>query len=132
MQTINFNSFAAVAAGTVDVERGILSGCSVMTQGVVKGWGMLVDQAALVSFLAAARAFPNGVKIKMNHGSGLGSIVGRMRNFRIAGSKLLGDLHLLSNAPLRERVLEMATVMPESFGLSVAFSGDPEVIANQS
>ena len=46
-----------------------------------------------------------------------------MDNFRIIGEQLLGDLNLLENAEKREYILEIANKLPDTFGISIAFSG---------
>jgi hypothetical protein len=117
--------FSAVGS-KVDREQGVLIGVSVITEGIAKGHGVEIDQTTLEQVKACADAFPDGVQVKVNHGTGFDAIVGTLRNFRLEGSKLLADLHLIKNHKLREQILDVAELMPASVGLSIAFSGKPE------
>ena len=65
------------------------------------------------------------------HETGAGDIVGFIDNLRIEGAKLLGDLHLLENSPHRGYILEIAQKIPDTFGLSIAFSGPAEMSADK-
>jgi hypothetical protein len=64
--------------------------------------------------------------VKLNHSGGAGDIVGYIDALRISGEKLLGDLHLLQTSPHRAYILEIAERIPDTFGLSIAFSGPSE------
>jgi hypothetical protein len=110
----------------VDREAGVLFGVSVITEGTAKGHDIEIDQTTLEQVKACADTFSDGVQVKVNHGTGFDAIVGTLRNFRLEGSKLLADLHLIKNHKLREQILDVAELMPASVGLSIAFSGKPE------
>ena len=71
---------------------------------------------------------PNGVKVKMNHGSGLDAVVGFARNARIEGNKLVADLKLLKNSQHYGLIKEMADEAPDQFGISLAFVNESESI----
>jgi hypothetical protein len=120
--------FAAATDSKVNREGGIIEGVSVITVGVAKGHGMLVDGTTLEQVKACAEQFSDGVQVKVNHGTGFDAIVGVLRNFRIDGQKLIADLHLLRNHEKREHVLDVAEEMPGSVGLSISFSGETETI----
>lgn len=120
--------FFAVTGATVDRESGVIHGVSVITEGAAKGHGILIDQTTLAQVKECAEQFPDGVRVKVNHGTGFDSIVGVLRSFRIAGPKLIADLHLLRNHEMRDRIFEIASEMPGSVGLSIHFSGENEEI----
>jgi hypothetical protein len=46
-----------------------------------------------------------------------------VNNFRIVGKQLLGDLNLLETSPMRDYVLEISSKLPDTFGISIAFTG---------
>jgi len=67
-------------------------------------------------------------RIKVTNGHGaqqVMDILGYVENFRIEGSRLLGDLTLL-NSEKADYVANLASLMPDQFGLSLTFSGVPE------
>lgn len=119
--------FSALAAGAVDAEAGIISGVSVITVGEAKGHEMFVDGTTIEQVKACAEQFPDGLQVKVDHFSGFNGIVGVLKNFAIDGDQLRADLHLLQNHDARARIIEMAQTMPSSFGLSISFSGEPEM-----
>lgn len=122
--TILFSSASAVS---VDAEAGILLGVSVITEGEAKGHNLQIDSTTLSQVKACIDAFgEDGVKVKVDHWSGFDGIVGTLRSASIDGQQLRADLHLLSTHPARARIIELAETMPSQFGLSIAFSGEPE------
>ena len=127
-ETIRTN-FLAATGSTVDAASGIIRACSVITANCeARGHDLSIDMRTLVTVAAAAKAFAHGVKVKVDHGTGLDGIIGSLKDFRLSGQKLVADLHLLRTHPGRDRVLELAGSIPESFGLSISFSGTPEII----
>jgi hypothetical protein len=119
-------SFQSIAGATVG--DGVLSGVSVITEGVAKGHGVYIDAQTLLEVKACAETHPDGVQVKIDHGTGFSSIVGVLKNFRIEGPKLLADLHLLKTHEEFETIVEIARAMPGSVGLSISFSGGVEDI----
>lgn len=117
----------AAASGAIDAESGIIRGVSLITEGPALGHGVMVDAKTLEQVKTAAEAYDGGLKVKLDHNSGAGDIVGFIDNLRIDGPKLLGDLHLLENSPHRAYILEIASKIPDTFGLSIAFSGPSEI-----
>lgn len=132
----------SIAAGKVDSTTGIISGVSVITAGVEAiGHGIYTDPKTLSEVQSCAISMRGGVQVKMDHWSGFGAIVGVLKNFRVelATEKSMGDaigqcdclradLHLLKSHPAFEQICEMCEYMPESFGLSISFSGKSETI----
>ena len=128
MSVTQFRSAPAGARSRVDSGKGILSGVSVITEGPALGHNIWIDAKTVQQVKGCASQFSGGVKVKMNHGTGVESIVGVLKAFRVEGPKLLGDLHLLKTHTDFAKIVEMATNMPESFGLSIAFSGEVEEV----
>jgi len=101
----------------------IIEGVSIISVGEAKGHGLFVDDITLQEVKACAESYAEGVKVNLDHGAGIKDIVGFCDNFRIVGEKLVADLNLLETAEKRAYVLEIATRMPDTFGISIAFSG---------
>jgi hypothetical protein len=121
----------AASAGVIDAQAGVIRGVSLITEGPALGHGVMVDSKTLQQVKTAAEAYDGGLKVKLDHNSGAGDIVGFIDNLRIDGPKLLGDLHLLENSPHRAYILEIASKIPDTFGLSIAFSGPSEMGADK-
>jgi hypothetical protein len=120
--------FAAATGSQVDREAGILRGVSVITEGEAKGHGMIVDSVTLDQVKACAETYVDGLRVKMDHCTGIDAMVGVLRDFMIDGIQLRADLHLLKSHEDFEKILEMAETMPGSFGLSISFSGSSEEV----
>jgi hypothetical protein len=118
--------FAAATGSRVDRESGILRGVSVITEGEAKGHGMIVDSVTLEQVKACAETYVDGLRVKMDHATGIDAMVGVLRDFQIDGIQLRADLHLIKSHEDFEKILEMAENMPGSFGLSISFSGESE------
>jgi hypothetical protein len=101
----------------------IIEGVSVISVGEAKGHGLFVDAQTLREVKACAETYAGGVKVNLDHGAGIKDIVGFCDNFRIIGDKLVADLNLLKTAERRDYVLEIAEKLPDTFGISIAFSG---------
>lgn len=128
-------SFAADTATRVDEDAGIILGVAVITAGPALGhfdWSLemplplYADGSTLSEVMSCANGYAGGLKVKFNHGSGVGDIVGRLTAFRIDGNVLRADFHALAASPHRSYLFEIASTIPESFGLSISFSGKPE------
>lgn len=126
-QVITFSA----SAGVIDAEAGIIRGVSLITKGPALGHGVMIDSTTLEQVKAAAEEYTGGLKVVLNHSGGAGDIVGFIDTMRISGDKLLGDLHLLKTSPHREYLLEIAERIPDTFGLSIAFSGPSEKSADK-
>jgi len=124
---------AAVAYRTyrdedAEMEELELGGVSILEVGEAKGHELYVDRHSLESALAIMKQAKNGIKVKMNHGSGLDAVVAFARNPRIEGDKLIADLRLLRNSPHYGLIKEMAAEAPDQFGVSLAFVNESETI----
>ena len=71
-----------------EMEELELGGVSILEVGEAKGHDLFVDKKSLEMALGIMREAKNGIKTKLNHGSGLGDVVGFARNPRIEGDKL--------------------------------------------
>jgi hypothetical protein len=116
----------AVLNGTIDAQKAVIAGVSVITVGEAKGHGMLIDEQTLLQVKEAAESYIGGLKVKTDHYTGFDNIVGTLKNFVIDGEQLRADLYLLKNHDATARILEMAELMPDTFGLSISFSGEHE------
>jgi hypothetical protein len=122
---------SAVAYSTYrdeEMEEMELGGVSILEVGEAKGHDLFVDKTSLETALKLMSNAKNGVKVKMNHGSGLDAVVGFARNPRIDGDKLVADLRLLRNSPHYGLIKEMASEAPDQFGVSLAFVNESETI----
>jgi len=98
---------------------------SILTAGEAKGHDLLIDQTSLLQALAVAQSMG---RIKVTNGHGVKQvmdILGYVENFQIKGDRLVGDLTLL-DSDKAAYVANLATVIPDQFGLSLTFSGVPE------
>ena len=111
-----------------EMEELELPGVSILEEGEAKGHDLFVDKVSLEKALEIMKAAKNGVKVKMNHGSGLHDCVGFARNPRIEGNRLVADLRLLRNSPHYGLIKEMAAEAPDQFGVSLAFVNESETI----
>lgn len=110
-------------------EEMTIKGVSVLTTGLAKGHNLQIDNQTLEQVKKCAESYKSGVKVNENHGAGIGDIVGKLTNFRIdeTGQKLLADLTFLqSRADRAKYYTDLAKEIPDSFGISISFSGDSE------
>jgi hypothetical protein len=106
----------------------VIDGVSIISIGEAKGHGLFVDEQTLIEVKECAENYRGGVKVNLDHGAGIKDIVGFVNNFRIEGAQLLGDLNLLETSPMRDYVLEISNKLPDTFGISISFSGPIEEI----
>ncbi len=121
-----------MTGGVIDRSNGVIKGVCVIAEGQAKGHGLLVDKTTREQILALAKAFPNGVKAKLRHKENgehqnvITETCGTLKDFRLEGTKVLADFHVLKTLAIKDTLFEMAETMPEQFGFSVVFSGQPE------
>jgi hypothetical protein len=109
-----------------------IEGVSIISVGEAKGHGLYIDMQTLREVKSCAETYAGGVKVNMDHGAGIGDIVGFVDNFRIVGEQLLGDLNLLKSAERRDYILEIADRLPDTFGISIAFTGPVREVDGRS
>lgn len=111
-----------------EMEELELPGVSILEEGEAKGHDLFVDKVSLEKALAIMKKAPNGIKVKVDHGTGLSSVCALARNPRIEGNRLVADLRLLRNSPHYGLIKEMAAEAPDQFGVSLAFVNESETI----
>ena len=123
--------YARGIAGQIDATASVIRDVAVVTEGVALGHGVSIDATTLEQVKAQAETYSGGLKVKMDHGGGAADIVGFLTNFRIARPKLIADFHVLSSTPHRDYIFEIAQKIPDTFGMSIAFSGPTELGADK-
>jgi hypothetical protein len=115
-----------LSIGKVDTANNVIRDVCMITGGLeAKGHGLQVDATTLKQIHECSEKKAK-VPVRLDHGSGIKDTDGYLTNFRIIGNKVTADWHLLENHAETPKMLEMAARQPETFGLSVAFHGDPE------
>lgn len=124
---------------SIDAESGVIRGVAVITEGPalghydeLSGLPMFADATTLQEVQACAASYAGGLKVKMTHGGDAADIVGVLRNFRIDGNVLRADFFALKTTPHRAYIFEVANELPHAFGLSIAFSGEREVVGERA
>ena len=130
----NVSSFSAV---NVDVENGIIKNASVMTIGPALGHGFELDSTSLRQLV---ETIGDGVQVRFKHpadphADSLGTDVGTVRNCRIEGNQVRGDVHLGAWAKSLPGIgdawtylLTKAQTAPASFGLSAVIDYEVEPV----
>ena len=103
-----------------------LNSVSILTVGEARGHNLKIDQTSLEQALRVAQSMKR-IKVTMGHGAPVTGILGYIDNFSIKGDRLLGDLNLF-NTNEAQFVEQLAQVLPEGFGISLTFSGVPEIM----
>lgn len=119
-----------------DYKQGMIRGFAMITKGEALGHGMWIDDAFLDQTVEAMRA-EGSVKSRFTHpglsGDGLGKFLGRAKNARRDGDKVLADLHFSESShvspdgDLAKYVMTLAKEDPEAFGASIVFEHDPQI-----
>ena len=117
-----------MAANRVDREAKIIHGYSVMSLGEAKGHGMMVDDQTLNELVSLGNAHPSGIKTRVRHPSsnhdGFGRYVGKSKNFRREGDKVVADLSVSDvsfkspEGDLGTYVMDLAASEEDTFGAS--------------
>lgn len=125
----------------VDRAAGIIYGYSVITHGPALGHDMQVDETTMKQVVELGNKSPHGIKSRFDHpnasNTSMGTFLGRTRNFRRSGDRVLGDLHLSDSAKeapqgdLYTYVLGLAERDPQAFGASIVFEGKAEAQLNE-
>lgn len=119
-----------------DYKQGMIRGFAMITKGEALGHGMWIDDAFLDQTVEAMKA-DGSVKSRFTHpslsGDGLGKFLGRAKNARREGDKVLADLHFSESShvspdgDLAKYVMTLAKEDPEAFGASIVFEHDPQL-----
>lgn len=115
------------ALARVDRDAGIIHGVSVITEGAALGHGAWIDTVTLQQVVSVASEYKTGLRVNNDHGSDLFAAAGFLQDFRIekrnGTSRVIANLHILESETHREKLLELAATIPDTFGLSVVMSG---------
>jgi len=130
-QTYRDSKKAQRKEARLEEESTIIPNVYILSQGEARGHDLFIDKTSIEKAYELMSKAPNGVKVKMNHGSGLEAVLGFARNPRIEGDKLMADLHLLKSSPHYALVKEMANEAPDQFGVSLAFLNESETIGGK-
>lgn len=113
---------------------GLITGYSAITRGEALGHYAWVDQFAVEQVAMLGNRARNGVKVRFTHpglsSDGMGTLLGRAKNFRVEGDKTLADIHFQKSAhntpdgDLAKYVMDLAEEDPEAFGTSIVFDHD--------
>ena len=135
-----YESKTAFLPGKIDKSAGIIRGVAVMTVGPAIGHTfkvgegkdakelpVFIDKITLEQTKACAETYKGGVKVKADHRSGIFAVTGYLRNFQIEGDVLRADLYVLSTDENKDKLLEMAETIPDTFGLSVFTVGPYDI-----
>ena len=111
-------------------ETGLLAGVSIITEGLAKGHGQLIDRTTIEQVKACLEKFKGGVKVKSDHWTGVGQIIAYVHSFRLDASgphaKVRGDLQLYKSRPDFTFYCDLFETIADNIGLSIFFSGIPE------
>jgi hypothetical protein len=116
----------------IDAENGIIRKCSLIKIGAAdghfdkEGRQETVDEKTLTQVFEYCQQ-AESIKVKLDHGSGVLSTVGYVKNFSIENGKVVGDFHIYETADEKNRILEVAAKNPHHMGMSLEFEGADEV-----
>ncbi|MCH8968599.1 MAG: hypothetical protein IIA66_05720 [Planctomycetes bacterium] len=120
-----------------DSGAGLIRGIAVVTMGEALGHDMFLDGEFLDQTAAAMNVRGKaGIKSRFTHpdlsGDGLGTLLGRAKNGRVVGDRVIGDLHLAKSSrktpsgDLGGHVMDLAEESPDMFGTSIVFRRDED------
>jgi HK97 family phage major capsid protein len=111
------------------IGENVILGVSVATTGEAVGHRLIFDTKSLEQLQALGNASASGIKSRFTHPDwfhdGLGKYLGRVRNFRVADDKLVGDLYISQSAKtspagnIGQYILNLAREDPSALGISV-------------
>lgn len=127
--------------GRVDFTNKQIAGAAAVQAVEALGHDLCIDTKSLEMFrdlgnkpMAANGRVRDGIKVRFTHpglsADGFGKLLGRGRNFRMVGDKVLFDIHMVDSAfrarvdggdTLGEYVMHLAEEDPDLFGMSVVF-----------
>lgn len=117
-----------------DFGAGLITGASAISRGEALGHGAWIDEYAVESVVRLGNASRKGVKVRFTHpglsADGMGTLLGRMKNFRKENGRAIGDIHFAKSAhqtpdgDLAKYVMDLATEDAEAFGMSIVFDHD--------
>tara|TARA_R110000868_G_scaffold188768_1_gene431519 strand:- start:2198 stop:3535 length:1338 start_codon:yes stop_codon:yes gene_type:complete len=127
-QVIRFHNAKAFTGltGQVKFEEAKILGVSLITSNLeAEGHNLFVDNTTLTQLHALGKEMGQ-IPVTQNHEGGIEEVNGWIENIRFDGDKLRGDWCLLQTHKDTATMLERAEKQPSTFGLSLAFKGDPK------
>lgn len=127
-QVIRFHNAKAFTGltGQVKFEEAKILGVSLITSNLeAEGHNLFVDNTTLTQLHALGKEMGQ-IPVTQNHEGGIEEVNGWIENIRFDGDKLRGDWCLLQTHKDTATMLERAEKQPTTFGLSLAFKGDPK------
>jgi hypothetical protein len=137
LQTVSLRASLKTGGLEVDVEKGIIKNAAVISIGEAEGHNFWVDATTLEQVASLINANKDGVKIRFKHPDmtpvdggvtiedDIGTVVGRLKNARVEGQSVRGDIYLGAYAEslpglgdVRSYLLGIAKDDPEAIGLS--------------
>ena len=119
---------------TGSIGEDAILGVSIASTGEAAGHRLLFDQTSLSQLQQLGSSKASGIKSRFTHPDwlhdGLGKYLGRVRNFRVEGEKLVGDLLISKSAhsspagDIGQYVLDLAREDPAALGVSVVVDLD--------
>ena len=125
---------SAMAEAKVDTKKRVIRGYAVVTRGEAIGHGLWFDGTFLREVVKAGNS--GRIKSRFTHpdmcSDGLGTFLGRARNFRLDGDVARADLHFADSTAKSPRyaqdpaeyIMALADEDPEAFGTSIVFWHD--------
>lgn len=120
----------------VDRKAGVIYGLSVITKMVLTDRPGEIDDVSLSQVVQLGNNTTLGLKSRLGHpnmsGDAMGTMLGRVRNFRLDGDIVRGDLHFdptaydTPNGNLADYVMKLAESDPDAFGTSLVFRFEEE------
>ncbi len=139
------NALQVVSPLEVNEPEGVIHNAAVMVIGPAMGWGFQIDEITLRQTADLINAEPNGVKMRFKHPQfidddaigqpveDLGTEVGYLRNARVDGDALRGDIYLGDYAEslpgmgnVKAYLLKKAKGDPGGIGLSAVIGYEQE------
>ena len=127
-ETIRFHNPTAFSGltGVVDFQNAKIHGVSLITGDLTaEGHNLFVDSTTLQQLHELGKSMGQ-IPVTQDHEGGIKEVNGWIENIRLDGNKLRGDWVLLKNHKETETMLERADRQSSTFGLSLAFKGDPK------
>lgn len=128
IEIIRFHNTAAFTGltGVVNEQDAVIHGVSLITADVdAEGHNLHIDDETVGQLFTLAKGMGQ-VPVTLDHDGGINDVNGYIDGFRMDGKHLRGDWHLLKSHDETVKMLERAQRQPKTFGLSVAFKGDPK------
>ncbi len=120
---IHYFYSASSTLARIDKKSGVIHGISIITQGEAKGHDIEIDHKTLEQIKECSLNYKSGLKVKLDHQTGVTSIIGLVKNFSIVNDKLVGDLYIIQSHPMAGFVMDLIESQPDTVGFSVHFSG---------